>query len=206
VRQAKKTIFGGTENRYYLTGTLSNNDAWEFGHIFKYYNSRIVLDFADVGVGSGKPQELYWGSIHRKGTKDFQAGDKVMLVWSGGVKGEFPDNAVVSIIPSSTSAVSASDKMMEAIKIVPNPYLVAHEAQRGAPELYFNYLPEECTIRIYTVALNLVKTLYHLGGSRERWDMQSEGGQLVASQLLYAYIEAPNGAKTVKRFSVVVGK
>ncbi|MDH4070853.1 MAG: hypothetical protein OEV30_10570, partial [Ignavibacteria bacterium] len=72
--------------------------------------------------------------------------------------------------------------------------------------LYFNYLPEECTIRIYTVSLDLVKTIEHTNGSRAIWDLTTEGGQLVASQMLIAHIEAGNGVETVKKFAVVVGR
>ena len=84
--------------------------------------------------------------------------------------------------------------------------MVHHEAQRTQPQLYFNNLPEECEIRIYTVALDLVRVLKHQGGSRQEWDLLTEGGELVASQLLLAHIEAPGGASTVKRFAVIVGK
>jgi hypothetical protein len=56
------------------------------------------------------------------------------------------------------------------------------------------------------VALDLVKTIRHSGGSREEWNLQTEGGQLVASQMLVAHIEAPNGKTAVKKFAVVVGK
>jgi hypothetical protein len=31
--------------------------------------------------------------------------------------------------------------MMEGIRIVPNPYMIRHETQRGAAVLYFNCLP-----------------------------------------------------------------
>ena len=118
----------------------------------------------------------------------------------------FPNNAVVMISPKQTITSAVTNQIMDQVRIVPNPYLVRHEAQRGTPELYFNYLPDECTIRIYTIALDLVKTIHHSGSSREVWNLQTEGGQLVASQMLYAYIEAPNGAKTVKKFSVIVGQ
>jgi len=112
----------------------------------------------------------------------------------------------VTITSKPTYTSTVTDQIMDKIRIVPNPYLVRHEAQRGTTELYFNYLPDECTIRIYTIALDLVKTIHHAGSSREVWDLQTEGGQLVASQMLYAYIEAPNGAKTIKKFSVIVGQ
>ncbi len=207
VRTGTTQVYPGKPNRYYLSGTLSNNETWEFGHILKFYNTRIVFDYADRGVGSGKPgAELYWGSIHKSGTKDFSVGDRVNVSWAGGVKVNFPKDAVMSISASSSYVSTVTNQIMDKIRIVPNPYLIRHEAQRGSPQIYFNYLPDECTIRIYTIALDLVKTIYHNGSSRAEWDLQTEGGQQVASQMLYAYIEAPNGAKTVKKFSVIMGK
>jgi hypothetical protein len=130
----------------------------------------------------------------------------VHIRWSGGVKANFPNLAELSVTGSPVSYTAVTDAIMDQIKIVPNPYLARHEAERGERQIYFNYLPDECTIRIYTVALDLVKTIHHQGGSREVWNLQTEGGQIVASQMLYAYIETTNGAKTIKKFSVIVGK
>jgi hypothetical protein len=205
-RQGATQQYAGKANRYYLSGTLSNNEAWDFGGLLTINNSRVAFDFTDRGSGSGKPGSSFsWGSMHRSGTKDFQIGDSVTVEWTGGVKGDFPQGDVI-VNGAAPSLERTTNDMMEKIKIVPNPYIVRHEAQRGLPRLYFNYLPDECTIRIYTLALDLVRTIHHSGGSREEWDLQSEGGQLVASQMLYAYIDAPTGAKTIKKFGVIVGK
>ncbi|MFA6469705.1 MAG: hypothetical protein WCW35_12460, partial [Bacteroidota bacterium] len=191
IRAGTSTSYTGKPNRYYISGVISNNETWEFGHVLRYYNSRVVLDFTDRGVGSGKTgAALFWGSVHKSGTKDFTVGDRVNITWGGGVKANFPKDAILTITNRNTSVSTVTDQMMDKIRIVPNPYLVRHEAQWGSPEIYFNYLPEECTIRIYTIALDLVKTIYHKGGSRSVWNLQTEGGQLVASQLLYAYIES----------------
>jgi len=116
----------------------------------------------------------------------------------------------VSVIPSTeppdTDGKEVTPEMMEGIRIVPNPYMIRHQAQGTSPAVYFNYLPSECTIRIYTIAMDLVKTIQHSGGSREEWDLTTEGGQLVASQMFIAHIEATNGIETVKKFAVVMGR
>ena len=39
----------------------------------------------------------------------------------------------------------------------------------------------------------------------ELWDLLSRNGQRVQSQTLVALIKTPNGAQTVKKFSLVVG-
>jgi hypothetical protein len=194
-------------DRYYLTGPISNGEVWDFGHLLTVYNWAIAFDFADHGIGSGKPSPFFsWESQHRSGTVDFQSGDSVRFHWQGGVRAVFPQGAVIQLTGAPAGRTEVTEEMMEGIRIVPNPYFIHHEAQRSSPELYFNYLPEECTIRIYTLSLDLVKVLNHSGGSREVWDLTTEGGQLVASQMLIAHIESTNGIETVKKFAVVVGR
>ncbi len=91
------------------------------------------------------------------------------------------------------------------IRIVPNPFVVTHAAQLSIdrPAVFFNYLPDECTIRIYTTALELVAELHHSGGSRAEWNLRTQGGQQVASQLLIAKISTPQGTSIIKKFAVV---
>ena len=110
--------------------------------------------------------------------------------------------------PGVPSAPASSPYDLSNIRIVPNPYIVTHAAQQSIdhPKLFFNYLPEECTIRIYTVALELVAELHHHGGSAEEWDLRTQGGQQVASQLLIAQIETPQGTAVVKKFAVVLAE
>jgi hypothetical protein len=195
------------ENKYYLSGVISNGEEWDFGTLITLNNSAIGLDIHDHGRGSGKTGSSFsWGSSHRTGTKDFAAGDKIRLKWSGGVKGTFPKNAILQVIGGSPNSITITKEMLEKIRIVPNPYIARQEAERGTSRIYFNYLPEECTIRIYTIALDLVKVITHSGGSREEWDMKTEGGQTVASQMLYAYIQSPNGKNVIKKFSLVMGR
>ena len=94
------------------------------------------------------------------------------------------------------------------VRVVPNPYVVSHGAQKSVeqPVVYFNYLPEECTIRIYTVALDLVRVLRHSGGSSELWDLTTEGGQQVGSQLFIAHIETPQGKRAIRKFAIITGE
>jgi hypothetical protein len=207
IRRTGGTSFAGKHSRYYLSGVISNGEEWDWGATLSMYESRVGFDYTDHGVGSGKPSPYFsWASTHRSGTKDFQEGDKVTIHWQGGVRAVFPRQATVLVEGAPGGRTEVTDAMMEGIRIVPNPYMIRHEAQRGSPVLYFNYLPQECTIRIYTVALDLVKTIRHSGGSREEWNLQTEGGQLVASQMLIAHIETNSGKQVTKKFAVVMGE
>ena len=106
------------------------------------------------------------------------------------------------------NAPSSSPDQLNNIRVVPNPYVVTHAAQHSTdhPRLFFNYLPEVCTIRIYNVALQLVAILNHNGGSTEEWNVRTQGGQQVASQLLIAHIETPQGTSVIKKFAVVLSQ
>jgi hypothetical protein len=194
-------------NRYYLSGLAPNGFELHAGHLLTINNSVVVFDYPDRGRGSGKPSPTFpWGSGHRAGTRDIQVGDRVRIGWDGGVRGLFPRDAVLTLTGPAPGQTDVTENMLEKVRIVPNPYMIRHEAQRGAPRIYFNYLPEECTITIYTVALDRIATLQHRGGSREEWNLMTERGQLVASQLLFASIEAPNGKRVTKKFAVILGR
>jgi len=71
---------------------------------------------------------------------------------------------------TESAKISASNDL-DGIRVVPNPFrqqsgfLDTGERKR----LAFMNLPEKCTIRIYTVALDLVRTIEHNGGGEETW-------------------------------------
>jgi len=95
---------------------------------------------------------------------------------------------------------------------VPNPYVVFNAWEKSSEQRYvrFTHLPNECTIRIYTVAGDLVKTLKHVDtrvqsldqGGTETWDFTNESpgssgtaisGQLVASGVYIYHVESKVG-------------
>lgn len=97
--------------------------------------------------------------------------------------------------------------------VVPNPYRGSAEWERpavaGDPltrHLDFLGLPRErCTIRIYTVAGDLVELIEHdgtRGDGQAAWDLVSRNGQDVSSGVYLFTIEAPSGTQ-VGRFVVI---
>ena len=103
---------------------------------------------------------------------------------------------------------------MDKIKVVPNPYFAASafEGQntfasgRGPREIQFRYLPSECTIRIYSIAGELVKTIEHLSpleSGTGRWDLLTKDN-LSASYGMYVYhISAPNIGEKIGKLAIV---
>jgi hypothetical protein len=96
---------------------------------------------------------------------------------------------------------------LDEVRIVPNPYIVQHRGQPAIEKrkVYFTYLPEECVIRIYTVGMEKVTEIQHRGGATAEWDLRTQGGQEVASQMFIAHIETVKGNSVWKKFAVIVG-
>jgi len=101
---------------------------------------------------------------------------------------------------------------MEAIRVVPNPFNVYATEMNypGEPnKLMFLDLPLECTIKIYTETLELVRTIDHYGSGDEAWGvalndhMTTDTGQLVVSGLYIALIETPDGQSAIRKFVII---
>lgn len=97
------------------------------------------------------------------------------------------------------------------IKVVPNPYLVSalYEPEFGElrrepiRQLQFINLPPACTIYIFTVAGDRVKTIeHHAAHGTETWDLRADGGREIASGI-YLYIVKTKDAQYKNTFAVI---
>jgi hypothetical protein len=120
-------------------------------------------------------------------------------------------------------AFGPSHRLGEA-KVVPNPYRGDMQYTNGngfeGPELSWNDsrrviwfidLPEQATIRIFTVAGDVITTIQHDDAARtvtgrpvgqEEWNLFSESGRPIASGLYLFSVESPYGTQ-VGKFAVV---
>ncbi len=130
---------------------------------------------------------------------------------------------------------SQAKRDLKDVKVVPNPYYGrAFEYQRSLfdKRLKFINLPDECTIRIFTVSGDLVRVLQHTGLSNndrvnsdplntsatfedpdadltsiEVWDLRNRRGSFVASGMYIAVVEprgvAKGAGKKIVKFAVI---
>jgi len=116
-----------------------------------------------------------------------------------------PDDSF-SFAADGINASSASAALAD-IRVVPNPYLVHNwskiELSSDEPVLEFQNIPDECTIRIYTLSGDLVETIEHneIGGAA-RWDLLSKDNQQVSSGVYLFHVESPYG-EHLGRFAVI---
>ncbi len=104
------------------------------------------------------------------------------------------------------SAVQASVDMNK-IRVVPDPYFVKYssmvETDPGESVIEFQNVPDKCTIRIYTLAGDLVQTIEHDNPAEPaRWNLLSSNVQQVASGIYIYHVDSPYG-QHLGRFAVI---
>ena len=115
-------------------------------------------------------------------------------------------------ISTEALTVNAGATDLAKIKVVPNPYVVYNLAEQASDrpdqfshEVRFTHLPEECTIRIYTLRGDLVRTLYHSSTSvgEERWDLLTEENMEVSYGVYIYTVETPDGKHHVSKLAII---
>jgi len=115
-------------------------------------------------------------------------------------------NDVFVFRPDGINTAAAQNELKD-IKVVPNPYFGRYtsevETSNQPSVITFNRIPEHCTIRIYTLAGDLVKTIVNDDGNGDAtWDLLTESGQQVASGTYIFHVESDYG-EHLGRFAVI---
>ncbi len=134
-------------------------------------------------------------------------------------------------VGNTPKSAKLAKKVIKDIKVVPNPYYGrVHEYQQSLfdKKVKFINLPDVCTIRIFNIAGDLLRTIRHnasshnnrvdadplnrtkdisdidaLSTSTEEWDLRNSKSAFVASGMYVALIEAPGIGKTTVKFAVI---
>lgn len=121
------------------------------------------------------------------------------------VEGEY------QIITTSEYEFTTAVVDFKKIKVVPNPYIARNiwELTNDRNKLQFTNLPSKCTVKIYTLAGNLIKVLEHddnngIDGGTCWWDpMLTMNQQQLSSGVYLYYVDAPGIGTHVGKFAVV---
>lgn len=108
--------------------------------------------------------------------------------------------------PVSNATIQREE--LKKINAVPNPYIVrnALESSQYDRKILFTHLPATCTIKIYTLTGDLIKTISHTNGtSIETWDVLTDNGLPPASGIYLYRVETPLGAKMGK-LAIIMGR
>jgi hypothetical protein len=116
-----------------------------------------------------------------------------------------PDD-VFTFKVDGVSAAAATAELAD-VRVVPDPYFVQYsglvETERGEAVIEFQNVPDRCTIRIYTLAGDLVQTLTHDNPAENpRWDLLSSDQRQVASGIYIYHLDSPYGER-LGRFAII---
>ncbi len=152
---------------------------------------------------------LYWCTVNRRGD----------VPYSPGGTGEDRVRIFPAIINSSSDTftfvaqepfnlASGNESALERIKAVPNPYYLASTYDNGVlnRRLKFTNLPTDATVRIFTLAGDLVNTIprNNPANSFEEWDLETREGIPVASGVYIYVVESPRYGTKIGKVAVFI--
>ena len=104
---------------------------------------------------------------------------------------------------------------LDEIAVIPNPYIATNILEssnplitsgRGERVIQFINLPQECTIRIYSMRGNLVDVIKHnstMDDGIERWGLVSKDGIDIAFGVYIFHVEAKGIGNKIGKFAVI---
>ena len=130
----------------------------------------------------------------RDPNQEISAGD-VFTVEMGGTSAPRDGDELLLTTTGETLDAENIEADLEKIRVVPNPYFVTNRAliSEGTDKIFFTHLPPRCTIRIYTLAGELVRTLEHESTAPYSPDVrlaQGDKGGTASFELLNRYNQA----------------
>jgi len=124
--------------------------------------------------------------------------------------GDYFSYSTVPVLVDKTQAQNELSK----INVVPNPYLGAatwekrnlNSSGRGERKIDFINLPAQCTIRIYTIAGALIKTLTKdspFSDGSLSWNLVTEDGMDAAYGVYLYHVDAPGVGEHIGKFALI---
>ena len=174
------------------------------------YGERVILLIGDEGLNPSWEFKLFEPQAIE--SIDPSEGDILKISTTRPFSAE--DTYVFSTISSKIEDADVENDM-DRINVVPNPYVVTNHLEqldlqnpldRGPRRIYFNHLPKNCTINIYTVAGFLVNTIKHnstIDDGIEYWDLTTKDNFPVAYGIYIYHVDAGKFGKKVGRFALI---
>lgn len=105
--------------------------------------------------------------------------------------------------------------VLDQIRVVPNPYVVTNAIEpldlqnprdRGERRLYFDLLPQKCTIRIFTITGELVNVIEHdstIDNGQAFWNLTTRDNFPIAYGVYIYHVDAGALGQKIGRFAVI---
>ncbi len=208
--------FYGTDNPYWVPFEIWNTTTnqrvslavYDFNDngIWEPYDLLTIVDYPYDSLATVTPQAFpyyySWMFGFDENVYNPSPGD-VFTVYGAPMNG--PEDRFTFKVDGINTAEAQRD--MRNIKVVPNPYFARYssmvETTEGQSIIEFQNVPDECTIRIYTLAGDLIRTIEHTDGTGvARWDLLSENRLQAASGIYLYHVESSYG-EHLGRFAII---
>ncbi len=187
-------LFNAPDAIFFVSGNALGEPAASFSNLRVGWSVTFIEDTTITQTEQRTPQP---GDVFRVVIKKpFRSGEYF----------EFSTKA-----PSFDQEVAKSE--LNDIAVVPNPYVGAASWEpqtasigRGVRRIYFINLPNECIIRIYTMAGRLVQTLEHksaFSNGQEAWNLVSKDGMDIAYGVYVFHVDAPKIGSKIGKFAII---
>ncbi|MGE5496548.1 MAG: hypothetical protein ACM3Q2_00635, partial [Syntrophothermus sp.] len=194
-----------------LVNDINGNNMLDVNEDFSF------VEFADKN-GNGKNEiserqyswKVGYRNLMTNNVNEPVAGDKFVITTTKPFKQN--DAFTFTTNASAVDQTLASDQLKK-ISVVPNPYVTVasweprtlNQSGRGERKIDFVHLPAQCTIRIYTMAGALVKTLHkdNVADGAISWNLISEDGMEIAYGIYVYHVDAPGIGEHVGKFAVI---
>ncbi len=183
---------------------VDDNGAWDPGERIYIVNYPYPAVEDDAGQWLGAYPDDYVYRLWFGSASTWSAGDAFTIISNKPLT--TADVFEFNVTGSEFSATKLAEDL-DNITVVPNPFVVSSEFESGRfgveRILQFHQLPEECTIRVFTVAGELVQKIEHSGGSIAPWNLQSYNGQEVGFGVYLYIVQTPDGQEKTGKFAVI---
>ncbi|HDZ58751.1 MAG TPA: hypothetical protein ENH47_01620 [Ignavibacteriales bacterium] len=187
-------LFDDGDAIFFVFGDSAGKPAESFSDVRIGWSMTLVKDTAIAEDNQIPPQE---GDIYKIVTsKPFRTGEYFEFISEG-----------------QAFDLSKAKSELDNVAVVPNPYVgaaswepMSNSVGRGERRIYFIHLPNECTIRIYSISGKLVQTLEHnstISDGQEPWNLVSKDGMDIAYGMYVYHIEAPGIGEKIGRFAII---
>ncbi len=189
-------VWNTTTNQQVLVEVYdqAHNGVWDVHHLD--YLDIVNLPYDGEPHPEAFPYYHSWFFAFSPTDTEYSVGDVYQIK---GAKLNGADDEFV-FQSGGVDAGKAKEELGE-IKVVPNPYIACAEWEvtEGIRKMQFTHLPDRCTIRIYTLAGDLVRAIRHDNGTgTEDWDLLNKNQQGIVPGVYFYHVDSEYGQKLGK--------
>ena len=208
VRGLQRLPYGGDLEQNELVDFYTEIGAWYESTL----DSLVNLPGLQVLVQQARSPAVWLATFDAIRTNEIpEAGDVYLMETT---KPFTSDDVIRFKVEGNEMVDTIEENALDNIYVVPDPYVAVNSLEarnillsgRGERRIDFRNLPQECTIRIFTMSGRQVKVLHHSSTqdqSIESWNLQTDDGLDVSFGVYIYHVEAPGIGEKIGRFAII---